>query len=269
MGLIRARRNTANVVHLLDRRLQLAQLARTRELAAVWGILAAPDSEHPIRFTSQHGEDFHAWRSLGRPTSGFFVDVGAYDGVRASNSFALEQLGWHGLLIEANPASVAKCRALRPRATTVHAAVGGRRAKGSVSFKVISGRTDADMLSHVDANKEQPSALREQRTKTATVIDVPFRSLEDILDQYAAKERQIDLLTIDIEGIELPVLAALNFERWSPRLIIVEANDDAIIPFLENRSYNLISTVGANWLFLHGSSPDSPYNLPEFEFIRY
>src|SRR5689334_14627543 len=34
---------------------------------------------------------------------GFFVDAGAFDGVLFSNTLKLEEAGWQGLCIEANP----------------------------------------------------------------------------------------------------------------------------------------------------------------------
>ena len=34
---------------------------------------------------------------------GFFVDVGAHDGIRLSNTYALALVGWTGICIEAHP----------------------------------------------------------------------------------------------------------------------------------------------------------------------
>jgi hypothetical protein len=56
---------------------------------------------------------------------GYFVEVGAHDGVRHSNTLTLEgQFGWSGLLIEANPARFAELQVNRPGATCVQAVVG-------------------------------------------------------------------------------------------------------------------------------------------------
>ena len=46
------------------------------------------------RFFSQNGEDHFAHSVLGRPSSGFFVEVGAFDGVFLSGTYAFELLGW-------------------------------------------------------------------------------------------------------------------------------------------------------------------------------
>lgn len=42
---------------------------------------------------------------------GFYIECGAYDGQRLSNSLTLERdLGWEGLLAEADPTSISTLR---------------------------------------------------------------------------------------------------------------------------------------------------------------
>lgn len=53
-------------------------------------------------FYSQAGQDVWVLQQIPK---GFFVDVGAHDGVESSNTYALEKLGWQGLCIEPNPES--------------------------------------------------------------------------------------------------------------------------------------------------------------------
>ena len=54
-------------------------------------------------FKSQNGQDKYLF-SLMRNKKGFFVELGACDGVLFSNSHYFEkELGWNGILIEPNP----------------------------------------------------------------------------------------------------------------------------------------------------------------------
>jgi FkbM family methyltransferase len=267
--LLRLRRNMNHVRGLFARELELERLARSQEIAAIWGTVAAePKMHQPISFSSQRGEDFHAWHLLGFPREGFFVDVGAYDGIRGSNSYAMEQLGWKGILVEANPKSVEKCVRFRPSSIVVHAAIGGPDARGSIAFHQVSGNTDADMLSFV-VSDESHKQMCKKANGTITQIDVPFRSLDSVLSEYAADIPRIDLLSIDIEGIELMALKGLSFERWAPRLIIAEANDEELVVFLKEKGYRRVAAVGANWLFMAESDANSILHKPEFEFYRY
>lgn len=57
-------------------------------------------------FYSQAGQDKWVLEKIG--SRGFFVDVGAYDGIESSNTYALELAGWKGICIEPNPEAFAK-----------------------------------------------------------------------------------------------------------------------------------------------------------------
>jgi hypothetical protein len=59
--------------------------------------------------------------------NGTFLDIGALDGVRDSNTLALERvLGWKGVLIEASPTSFSELQKNRPGQLHVNAAVCAR-----------------------------------------------------------------------------------------------------------------------------------------------
>lgn len=267
--LFRLRRNIANVRDLFDRKLELERLARSHEVAAIWGTFSLAREEfQPISFSSQRGEDFHSWHLLGCPKNGFFMDVGAYDGVRGSNSYAMEQIGWRGILVEANPASVEKCKRLRPASKIIHAAIGGPDAKDTITFYTVEGNTDADMLSFIvsdDSHKE----MCEKAGGIVREIEVPFRSLDSVLFEHASHVERIDILSVDIEGLELTALMGLNFERWAPRLIIAEANEVSLIAFLEKKGYRRAASVGANWLFMPVSDTENALHKPEFQCLQY
>lgn len=74
-------------------------------------------------FYSQAGQDLWVLKKVGN--KGFFVDVGAHDGVESSNTYALEKAGWRGICIEPNPEAYAKlvqerkCNAMNVAAGTM------------------------------------------------------------------------------------------------------------------------------------------------------
>lgn len=70
---------------------------------------------------SQAGQDLLAFEMLVKPEgllSGRFVDIGACHPIEISNTYALEQLGWSGILIDNDPGAVKLCREHR-RGTVV------------------------------------------------------------------------------------------------------------------------------------------------------
>jgi FkbM family methyltransferase len=50
---------------------------------------------------------------------------------------------------------------------------------------------------------------------------VVVRTLDDILSEARAPT-PIDLLSVDVEGHEIEVLEGFDFERWRPRLVLIE-----------------------------------------------
>lgn len=54
----------------------------------------------------------------------FYVDIGAYDSIFASNTLNLYSQGWGGINVDANPDRLAKFFMLRPDQTNLNYAVG-------------------------------------------------------------------------------------------------------------------------------------------------
>lgn len=73
-------------------------------------------------FYSQAGQDVWVLQKIAK---GFFVDVGAHDGVESSNTYALELAGWRGVCVEPSDAynkliEVRKCLAWKVAAGTTY-----------------------------------------------------------------------------------------------------------------------------------------------------
>lgn len=64
-------------------------------------------------FCGQLGQDVIAYSILCKKKSGFYVDIGANDGVSISNSLVFERLGWQGFCVEANPRTYEKLKQSR------------------------------------------------------------------------------------------------------------------------------------------------------------
>ena len=138
----------------------------------------------------------------GRGSNGSFVELGAYDGITASNTLALERcFGWRGVLIEANPASFAKLRQAGRTATTVHAAICAGDGSGGTTLQVTA---KPHVKSHVVApGAAEVSAKTKRALQTASV---PCRSLASIMRE--AGLGRATFLSLDVEGHEDVVLRA-------------------------------------------------------------
>lgn len=56
--------------------------------------------EPDVKSYSQAGQDVWVWEMLEHKTAGFYVDLGCGDPVAVNNTFAFEQMGWDGILVD-------------------------------------------------------------------------------------------------------------------------------------------------------------------------
>ncbi|MHB0870863.1 MAG: FkbM family methyltransferase [Chloroflexota bacterium] len=145
--------------------------------------------------------------------AGFFVDVGAYDGVSLSNSRALFLMGWSGICIEPGVAAFGLLKNVyrfQRRVKCVQLAAGSRDAAVELF--------EAGVLSTLnDEARDLPWA---QGTQFNTV-PVPMKTLDALLEGAHAPTG-FDVLSIDVEGSEADVLAGFNITKWKPRIVIIE-----------------------------------------------
>jgi FkbM family methyltransferase len=87
-------------------------------------------------------------------------------------------------------------------------------------------------------------------------VRVPARTLTAVLDE-AAPGREIDLLSLDVEGMEADVLRGLDFARYAPRFICVEARNRPAIEAVLSGHYRLVAMLadqGVRQDLLYGRS---------------
>lgn len=170
---------------------------------------------------AQNNEDIFIRRYFERD-SGFYVDVGAHDGVQFSNTFELEKLGWRGICIEPNPDSFAKLQRNRPKAQCIKGAcIASGQGHGSLYIPAgtpVLGTTRQGM------DAEILRILGREGDLHYTTIEVWQMTLEVVLQQCHAPV-DFDLLSIDTEWTEGDVIRGIALDKWRPKMLVVEANN--------------------------------------------
>ena len=147
---------------------------------------------------------------------GFFVEFGATNGRDLSNTFALEQrLGWGGILAEPAKRWHTALKANRKAAIDTRCVWSETGAQLEFKETEIAEFSTLSSLVDKDFNKSG-------RVKGTTYL-VDTVSLNDLLKTHNAP-REIDYLSIDTEGSELPILQAFNFTDYDIRIVTVEHN---------------------------------------------
>ena len=179
-------------------------------------------------YFSQQGEDYILDAFFGFRPTGFFVDVGAFDGVHLSNSYIFEQRGWSGLCIEAAPIYFDLCAQNRPGTRCIHAACVAVEG-GPVEFRFERG----GLFSGVKAdpnNVTREFASKGIRFEGFENISVPSCTLNAVLGGSVS---EIDFVSIDVEGSEIDVLNGLDLDRYRPRVLLLEANNNPALQALD------------------------------------
>ena len=207
---------------------------------------------------SQIGQDLQVINHYKNKENGYFIDVGANDGVTLSNTYLLEQkYGWTGICIEPLPSAFKKLEGVRNKSTIcINKAVTdvtGQIVKFSVAEQdLLSGITEH--LSNHRAEQIKKSPLQ--------LIDVETITLTDILDQNNAPSF-IEYMSLDTEGTELMILNGLDFDKYKIGYINLEHNwkepqRTQIKKLLESKGYQ----------YLRQNQWDDDYIYPNFDTLK-
>ncbi|MBM3862112.1 MAG: FkbM family methyltransferase [Verrucomicrobia bacterium] len=193
---------------------------------------------------SQHGEDCVLRHWIPREKKGFYVDVGCYHPKKGSNTYFLYRRGWRGVNVDLDSYKILSFRLARPHDINVVAAVSDHVGHATVhSDKWYSCRAT---ISAVPATND-----------LCEVRDVQTTTLNTILDATPYRNRGIDLLNVDVEGLDLHVLRGLDFDRYRPELILIENHvgdltqllGTELHQFLSTRHYTLVNWVGCTLFY--------------------
>jgi len=202
------------------------------------------------RSYSQEGEDMLLDRFLEDRSVGFYVDVGAHHPKRFSNTYRLYCRGWRGLNIDANPGSMTLFQKLRPRDINVEAGVSSTSRE--LTYYVFNDPA-------LNTFSEQLAKERENKAYSiVNKVNVRTEPLWRLLDQHLPAGTKIDLMTIDVEGLDYDVLQSNDWTRYSPDFILVEclgavsleqASSDPIAELLRSHRYAVVAKTMNTVLF--------------------
>jgi len=160
---------------------------------------------------AQLNQDIKVLEFYKNKKNGYFVDIGANDGIRISNTYLLEKdYEWKGICVEALPD---KFQELVKNRTSININKAVYDTTG-----VILDFSSNDLLSGVTKNID-----KHKNSLDKSVIKVETITLNDILEQNNAPNF-IDYLTLDTEGSELIILKSINFDKYKFGLIHLEHN---------------------------------------------
>ena len=191
---------------------------------------------------SSHGEDAAIMavlnqRGVWRPV-GFYVDVGAFHPFLFSNTAALSLLGWRGINVEPNPDMAERLRRARPDDVTLEAAAGAS-----------AGRAELQMFSEWGSSNTLDLGFADMISTTQHVavtrkVDVAVMTLLDVLDGRVPRDGIIDVLSVDVEGLDLDVVCSNDWDRFRPEVVAVEDLNLDLSNVRSSPTHQFMTSVG-------------------------
>jgi FkbM family methyltransferase len=195
-------------------------------------------------------------------TGGVVVEVGAARPDYLSISALYRSLGWQVLAIDPNPAYAEQYRALGYELLQYACA---EQDANDVDFTVVDshgsdyrgGGVTFESFSSLGVRGDFATLKPDLDTST---IKVKVRRLDNILREHAPEVEHIDLLAIDVEGWELEVLSGLDFDRYGPKVVILENLffAESYRQFMRERGYVLWRLIAPNEVWVQRHLVDVP-----------
>ena len=155
---------------------------------------------------------------------GVMVEVGAATPEYISNSYHWRVNGWRTISIEPNPkfaeehrkvgSEVVQCAVSDYEGIGEFVMVGEERGEGITSWHSFSHLAEKKLENIPNDWKEVYNREHKESVK------VSIRTLNSILEEKGIEG--LDILTIDVEGLEIKVLGGIDLEKYQPKIVLIE-----------------------------------------------
>tara|TARA_Y100000389_G_scaffold6304_1_gene6064 strand:- start:95 stop:772 length:678 start_codon:yes stop_codon:yes gene_type:complete len=188
---------------------------------------------------SQLNQDLWVVQLLNNKRHGFFIDIGAHDGMNLSNTYMLETLyKWNGICIEANPDTYTLLE--QNRSAKCVRALLSDTANQNIKLHKVGELSFVDNANQACTIGDIESALKAKVDKVA----IRSQTLDSILNSHCIPNNTIDYLSIDIEGMEMKALSTLDFHKYHINAITIEHNACHIGTSYRDKIYNFLTSNG-------------------------
>lgn len=198
-----------------------------------------------VGMQSQFGQDAWVIDRLSGMRNGFFIEMGAKDGVHFSNTYELEtSLCWDGLCIEPHPVHFDALRKSR-RCSYSNACADGE-VRIVEFWQAPDGQGGIIMPKGIVERKVNEQGAREKDQ----IISIQTQLLYDVFREFQVPKK-IDYFSLDVEGAEEAILAPFPFDEFRFRILTVERPPLNLKKLLYSYGYAEVDRLGEDTCFEH------------------
>ena len=217
---------------------------------------SGPRKEHQVSY-SQCGEDLivaHIFRSLSvkRP---FYLDIGAHHPRFLNNTCFFYKDGGSGVNIEPDPKLFRAFGSARPRDTNLNFGVTHEQGERLADFHIFNAPT----LNTFSKEEADRVAAEDERYRVVETKKIRIRNINEVLAEHIGGKR-IDLLSMDVEGLDDKLIMAWDFDLYKPLVICLETisysatgrgtKNEEIIRYVIGKGYMLYADTNVNSIFV-------------------
>ena len=196
--------------------------------------------------------------------NGFYIDVGCQHPIKNNNTYLLHKRGWSGINIDLDKDNIDLFNVSRISDDNINIAASNKINEVDLFF--------FHKKSPINTIDKKTSQF--QKAKISSIKKIKTNTLNNIIKSSKYSNKKIDLLSIDVEGHELPVLEGLDFNKYRPNVIVVEYLDlnvskleiknlnienvinSEIYKFLTLKRYILVNSIYSDLIFIKSDFRD-------------
>jgi FkbM family methyltransferase len=195
---------------------------------------------------SKSGDDILLYKLINETTPGVYLDIGSWEPIKSSNSYFFYLRNWKGICVDPNPELKNKYLKLRPKDDFINIAIGDSEEK--IDYYLLKDKYSSMNTFSFEFIKKHK--IEDQIKKT---LKIPTKSLETLLDEKLSSGDRLDFFDVDVEGYDLKVLKTNNWQKYRPKIVVVESDvsidedvKSELTDYLNSVDYKLIGKTIIN-----------------------
>lgn len=166
---------------------------------------------------SKSGDDIQLFKLINSIKPGVYVDIGCWHPIKASNSYFFHLRKWKGLCIDANPDLKPLYKKYRSGDIFLNYGIG--TSEEPMVFNFLNEGFSSMNTFNMEFLKSENLEIQIKSS-----LKIPVLSLSEILETHLDLNDRLDFFDVDVEGSDLDVLKSNNWDKFRPKIIMVETN---------------------------------------------